>query len=498
MEYIIVQAGGLGSRMKQYTKNKPKSLVPVNNLPIIFYLFKQFPDKKFIVIGDYKKKVLQKYLHTFAKVKHIVVDTDGKKGTCSGIANALKLIPEKEAFLLIWSDLILPEDFTIPCDNQNYLGISKGFSCRWSYQDGNFIEKPSTEQGVAGLFLFKNKQMLEAVPAEGEFVAWLKNRRLDFTEIPLSRTKEYGLYEMIEKQESARCRPFNRIRTEENRLVKEGIDEQGLELAKKEITWYQKAKEYGIQQIPRIYQFHPLVMEKIEGKNIYLYDLNKKEKEQVLLRIIQGLKEMHKQGITAPDYFSIRKAYFHKTMERLEKVRNLIPGTEKPYVMINGKQCRNIYFLQEELEERIAGIKCNQFCFIHGDCTFSNILLDKERNPYFIDPRGYFGDTLLYGDPLYDWVKLYYSIAGNYDQFNLKNFELEIDESGAVTLSIASNGWEDMESTFFQLLEGEIKKEAVQLIHAIVWLSLTTYAWEDYDSICGAFYNGLYYLEDLL
>jgi hypothetical protein len=41
-------------------------------------------------------------------------------------------------------------------------------------------------------------------------------------------------------------------------------------------------------------------------------------------------------------------------------------------------------------------------------------------------------------------------------------------------------------------------RERLQLIHAILWLSLTTYAWEDYDSVCGAFYNGLYYLEDCL
>jgi hypothetical protein len=32
----------------------------------------------------------------------------------------------------------------------------------------------------------------------------------------------------------------------------------------------------------------------------------------------------------------------------------------------------------------------------------------------------------------------------------------------------------------------------------LVWLSLTTYAWEDYDSICGAFYYGLYWLEDAM
>ena len=65
-------------------------------------------------------------------------------------------------------------------------------------------------------------------------------------------------------------------------------------------------------------------------------------------------------------------------------------------------------------------------------------------------------------------------------------------------LQIASNGWEELESVFFRLLADEVTVEQIHLIHAIIWLSLTTYAWEDYDSICGAFYNGLYYLEGAL
>jgi hypothetical protein len=48
------------------------------------------------------------------------------------------------------------------------------------------------------------------------------------------------------------------------------------------------------------------------------------------------------------------------------------------------------------------------------------------------------------------------------------------------------------------LLDGEITKPQLKLLLAIIWLSLTTYAWEDYDSICGAFYQGLYYLEEIL
>lgn len=74
---------------------------------------------------------------------------------------------------------------------------------------------------------------------------------------------------------------------------------------------------------------------------------------------------------------------------------------------------------------------------------------------------------------------------------------LDID-SDKVRLSIQSNGWESIEEEFFHILEDEVNPEDIKLIHAIIWLSLTTYAWEDYDSICGAFYNGLYYLEDIL
>lgn len=123
-------------------------------------------------------------------------------------------------------------------------------------------------------------------------------------------------------------------------------------------------------------------------------------------------------------------------------------------------------------------------------------MLREDGSPVLIDPRGYFGYTKLYGDIRYDWAKLYYSIVGNYDRFNRKEFQLKIGASAeeGVTLEIASNHWEDMEDTFFEMTGAD--RQEIRLLHAVIWLSLTTYAWQDYDSICGAFYNGLYYLED--
>ena len=65
---------------------------------------------------------------------------------------------------------------------------------------------------------------------------------------------------------------------------------------------------------------------------------------------------------------------------------------------------------------------------------------------------------------------------------------MRIDPDG-VNLEIESNGYEELEEYFFDRI-GWGKREKIKFLHAIIWLSLTTYAWDDYDSICTAFYNG--------
>ncbi len=498
-QYIIVQAGGKGTRMQHLTRNKPKALVPVNNLPIIFHLFRKYPDKKFIVIGDYKCEVLEKYLAAFAEVDYAVVNASGHTGTCAGLKQSLAILPSNEPFMLIWSDLILPEDFSLEgIESANYIGTSLGFECRWKYENGIFSEERSSTCGVAGLFLFKDKDVLQAVPTDGEFVKWLSGEKIIFNTVTLERTREYGLLSEYDKLPKAKCRPFNKIVVTDDYIIKEGIDEQGRQLAVRERAWYEKVRSLGFVNLPQIYATEPLKLERINGKNVYEYsDLTIEQKRNILEQIIDCLQNLHACGSAAFDDNSFKEAYISKTFDRLAKVRDLVPFANDEYIIINGRKCRNIFFVQDELAKRLDKLKPQKFVFLHGDCTFSNIMLRNDKEPVLIDPRGYFGRTDFYGDPAYDWVKLYYSVVGNYDQFNLKRFKLEINEHD-VQLDIQSSGWENMEDYFFELLREEVSREQINLLHAIIWLSLTTYAWEDYDSICGAFYNGLWYLEEAL
>lgn len=505
MDYIIVQAGGKGSRLGYLTENKPKALVPIANLPMLFYLFRKFPEKRFVIIADYKKDVLRQYLSCFAEVKYQIVEAKGT-GTCSGITQALSLIPKEKSFMLIWSDLILPSDLELPAVYEkdeafvrqtiqnDYIGISTTFPCRWCYENGKFTEKKSHKNGVAGMFLFTDKSKLEQVPESGELVRWMQQNEKVFQEFNLTGAQEFGVLEEYKKLALEKCRPFNRITIEGDIFIKEAVDEQGRNLAVRECAWYEKTKEKKIDIIPQIYSTNPLKMEYIKGKNIYQCQLTYEEKKKILWKLVDALQRLHRSEEIPSDFFSIKEAYYNKTMKRLAKIQDLVPFAKEKSILINGKVCRNVFFYKRELETKLEQLRCDKFCFIHGDCTFSNLMLRDDGRPVLIDPRGYFGYTDFYGDPRYDWAKLYYSIVGNYDRFNLKEFSLKIADD-RVVLQVNSNNWQDMEGDFFDMTRTDPYE--IRLLHSIIWLSLTTYTWQDYDSICGAFYNGLYYLEDL-
>ena len=57
------------------------------------------------------------------------------------------------------------------------------------------------------------------MPDEGEFVRWLKANNKSFEELPLLRTKEYGLLEEYRLLPQRRCRPFNRISVEGDYII---------------------------------------------------------------------------------------------------------------------------------------------------------------------------------------------------------------------------------------------------------------------------------------
>ena len=192
-EYIIVQCGGEGTRLRPFTQNMPKALVPVNNQPMIFHLFHRYPEKKFILIGDYRNDVLNQYLEVFSDVEYVSVKAL-QKGNRAGIKEALSFRPDHASFLLLWSDLLLGDQFrTEDLEDGNYIGITDRFQCSWSCKEGTLEKKPLEGHGVAGCFLFRDKSVLRNLEEQGSFTRWLAERRIPLKKMPMRDTVEIAV-----------------------------------------------------------------------------------------------------------------------------------------------------------------------------------------------------------------------------------------------------------------------------------------------------------------
>ena len=502
MNHIIIQAGGKGTRVERFTGNKPKALLSIHGKPLIMHILDRFPEANITVIADYKADVLEKYLNTFAN-RQLDIIRASEKGTASGIADAVERIPDGEPFLLIWCDLYF-DDTIIPPDvdvkNENHIGLSRDFVCRWSFSEGEVKEEPSSNEGIAGVFIFKDKQQISSIPTSGEFVRHLRDKGIRLTPFFLDGASEVGTYDVymraVDSQETGR--PFNKVTITENVVVKEPRDSQGEKLAQDEQGWYKVAQSERWPFVPEVKSYNPLIIERIDGIPLWAASFSDEHKLELLNIIVRNLKTIHStesvsiENVRENNY----EAIIGKTKRRLDSVAPVIPHIEEEEIIINGQKCINFYKQWDKLEA-IADkhLDASEYSLIHGDSTFSNTLYDELNDKlYFIDPRGYYGKVKLYGDPDYDWAKLYYSIVGNYDQFNRKNFALKFSPS-SVNIEVHSQGWEKLEPDFFSKSGADPLK--IRFLHAIIWLSLASYAWDDYDSLCGAFYRGTYLMQKL-
>lgn len=504
---VIIQAGGKGTRLGHLTQNKPKCLVSIQGKPLMYHLFSVYPDSTFQVIGDYKSDILETYLSVVPpKCKFNFIKANGT-GTGSGIAQALKNIGDEEDILLVWCDLILGGYFLnfdgLEIDRPQ-IGLSRSFPCRWSLNnEGKLVHEPSNETGIAGFFRFPNKSFISDIPESVEFVRWLSNKNLDFQKVFLDNTLEVGTSKAYEAAQASQShtRFFNKLDYESDRVVKNCIDSDYDHLIANECNWYNYVQSQNYQQIPKIYSTEPLTLEKIDGYHPFEVESDDKNQiSHILDSAIKALKGLHQLDEQAFSVDCLKSNYIDKTKNRVESVAALIKGFDLETITVNGLECRNPFHQRYSwiFKQAEAYLLKTQGSFrpIHGDPTFSNMLYSKTREEVVLfDPRGYFGKTKIFGDPDYDWAKLYYSVVGNYDGFNRRQFILHDQGLGDYFVQMNPSNYRQIASELNKQLPNPCR---VELLHALIWLALTSYASDDIDSIRAAFYLGVYYLEKTL
>ncbi len=497
--YVIIQAGGRGSRLRHHTWNKPKCLLSVRGKTLLYRLFDVLREAKFIVIGDYLFEKMMSYLQVSPPHVDVRLLKTDQTGTLAGINSAVSLVPPDSPMLIIWSDLILNElpkfaDLLTPA-----LGTTSSFTCRWHVgDDGQLREAPASQNGVPGIFYFPMAKMMPAPPEAGEFVKWYKSAIPKFTVVDCPNIEEVGDFSAIEdsNDRSGYCRFFNEITIYGDKVTKRVIDPQFLDVHHNEVAWYRTASNLGFKRIPKIHSEDPLILQKVEGQHAYLMsDLSAREKRAVLADYIDSLAALHGLGQQSNNPEDVVGVYLEKTLSRVNDVCKLIPNFSKESITVNGLKCRNVFAdrYSEVLPEITVSLQPECFRPIHGDPTFSNTIVDRNLRVWFIDPRGYFLKKGIYGDPRYDFAKLYYSAIGGYDFFNRRKFKLHVDE---LTVEVL------METPLFRSIAEDLFNEEfgsdmpkIKALHGLIWLSLCGYVKDDVDSVIAAYYMGLYWIE---
>lgn len=117
---VIILAGGLGTRMSEYTKRIPKPMVKVDQKPIIEYIISIYIKnglQNFLIAGGYKYKIIYNYFKNleiknkkfshkiFKKFCNIkVINTGGRTLTGGRLKRLKKFIKKDEIFMFTYGD----------------------------------------------------------------------------------------------------------------------------------------------------------------------------------------------------------------------------------------------------------------------------------------------------------------------------------------------------------------------------------------------------------
>ena len=104
---VVILAGGLGTRISEYTRNIPKPMIKIKGEPILLRIMKhyyKFGFNDFYIASGYKGKIIKNYFKNKKfNFKVNIIDT-GLSTMTGGRVLRLKKILKSETFLLTYGD----------------------------------------------------------------------------------------------------------------------------------------------------------------------------------------------------------------------------------------------------------------------------------------------------------------------------------------------------------------------------------------------------------
>ena len=100
---VVILAGGLGTRISEYTRTIPKPMIKVCNKPLIYFIMKHYANygfKDFYIALGYKGHIIKRYFEKKNFGWNINLIDTGQKTMTGGRLKRLKKYLGNEPFML--------------------------------------------------------------------------------------------------------------------------------------------------------------------------------------------------------------------------------------------------------------------------------------------------------------------------------------------------------------------------------------------------------------
>ena len=562
---VILVASGHGIRMQAYTGRLfPKLLCTIGQETLLDRLFKNiepFCSRLTIICNKHDKIILDKWIKTNCNQRFRVYFFEHEQN--DGSYNALQdflLTTTIEKCIVHWSDITTPnikesdlDKLTAPNQCLIY-GINRPMDCRFGIGPLSFgLHKDSMWSNVIGIYGFNNlskfmynlKYICDNCNfkpidlADGLVCAQHTEIRLKYKLIPSGNLIDNGdqaKHLKIVRNSSNQARYFNNIKIGRNTVKKWTDTERGKNVMKHEINFYHNMQELYDDCLPKIHKLstsdtYEIVMDKIDGKtyqdwyNDKVHNMIKSDNfdidcnKKLIKPVILGLKKFHSLQTKSRNFDkSIKYEYVDTLRSRVEEISPLIWENPNKQFLIDFDKfsespknidCSKMHF--EDMVNRWERILENvvfKYAVIHGDPNTKNIMVDKDENIIFIDPRGRFGTDSMVGDVSYDFAKFIYGLSG-YSSFNhAKNVEFDFVCSEGVIASMApflnifaplNIVIRDVVSIAYNITENDERFFAIscwyKALIGMIWLKLTGYIKNDPTKAIFAYMYGMHLFE---
>jgi hypothetical protein len=235
---------------------------------------------------------------------------------------------------------------------------------------------------------------------------------------------------------------FNDLFIDNNTILKKSKNEYGTRKINLEINFYKFIFDNSIVfPIPKLITSSNGLYKMEFLKDtvpLHIYFKNKPENviNSILKEIILKLENIHFFKQHTSSYLTdLHYECITKLENRFSEIKSIIHDVK--INTINGLKVLSIENILDNIKTYINNIPIKSyFELIHGDLNFNNILIKPETEEiFFIDPRGYFGSTELFGIKEYDYAKIKFALSG-YDNFDMEQESIITNDNGNITFNI--------------------------------------------------------------